>query len=170
MSALRSFKCLMLFYLASMAILSSLLFYPSTKRGQWERKAQTLDLKPIRLQKPNLLVWTWTITKSNKWMDGWTDIKEENKCMWTNASCISMLSLGWRMLVRDEPHTSAMDLSQTASSFARLCYPHGNYYLVTFLRSVVGGRRSLPCWDSNKASLFLWLLKINVQYWTRLYI
>lgn len=66
-----------------------------------------------------------------------------------------MLSLGWRMLVRDEPHTSAMDLSQTASSFARLCYPHGNYYLVTFLRSVVGGRRSIPCWDSNEASLFL---------------
>lgn len=81
-----------------------------------------------------------------------------------------MLSLGRRMLVRDEPHTSAMDLSQTASSFARLCYPHGNYYLVTFLRSAVGGRRSLPCWDSNEASLFIWLLKINVQYWTRLYI
>lgn len=36
---------------------------------------------------------------------------------------------------------------------ARLCHPHGNYYLVTCLSAVVGGRRSLLYWESNKTPL-----------------
>lgn len=64
-----------------------------------------------------------------------------------------MLCFRGRMLVRGNPHTSTMDLSQSAPSFARLCHPHGNYYLVTFLSAVVGGRRSLLYWDSNKTPL-----------------
>lgn len=68
-----------------------------------------------------------------------------------------ILYLGWRMLAHDEPHTSAMDLSQTASSFM-LCHPHGNYYLVTFLHLVVGGRRSL-----RYKAPFLRYLQINLQ-------
>lgn len=55
--------------------------------------------------------------------------------------------------VCNRPHTSTMDLSQTAPSFTRLCHPHGNYYLVTFLRVVVGGRRSLLYWESSKTHL-----------------
>lgn len=58
-----------------------------------------------------------------------------------------------KVLVCDRPHTSTMDLSQAAPSFARLSHPHGNYYLVTFLSAVVGGRRSLLYWESNKTSL-----------------
>lgn len=61
-----------------------------------------------------------------------------------------MLSFSQKMLVCDQPHTSMMDLIQTASSFTSLCYPHGNYYLVTFLSVVVGGRRSVFDWESNK--------------------
>lgn len=64
-----------------------------------------------------------------------------------------MLRSSWKMLVRDRPHTSTMDLSQTAPSFARLCHPHGNYYLVTFLSAEVGGRRSDLYLESNKTPL-----------------
>lgn len=70
-----------------------------------------------------------------------------------------MLYSCWKMLVHDMPHTSTMDLSQTAPSFARLCHPHGNYYLVTFLSAVVGGRRSMLCWDPTRRP-YLRLLKI----------
>lgn len=63
--------------------------------------------------------------------------------MQTNPSwkCL-ILCTGLKGLVCDRPHTSTMDLSQAAPRFARLCHPHGNYYLVTFLSAVVGGRRS----------------------------
>lgn len=64
-----------------------------------------------------------------------------------------MLCFSWKILVHDRPHTSTMDLSQTAPSFTRLCHPHGNYYLVTFLSAIVGGRRSLLYWESNKTPL-----------------
>lgn len=53
------------------------------------------------------------------------------------------------MLVCNRPHTSTMDLSQAAPSSARLCHPHGNYYLVTFLRAAVGGGRTLLYRESN---------------------
>lgn len=90
-------------------------------------------------------------------MDKWTQIIITHLCRQTHHVMSLILHLGWRMLVHDEPHTSAMDLSQTASSFM-LCHPHGNYYLVTFLHLVVGGRRSL-----RYEAPFLQYLQINVQ-------